>query len=423
MSNSRSPSWRELPSHQAWLSANVRSLIDFYRPSLSETGRFIELDEDGSPLRANDDSQELLTVTRLTHSFALGEMLGIPGCALVVRRGLEAMWNEHRDPDRGGYFQSVSGGRPHDVTKAAYLHAHVLLAASSATIAGHDCDELLHDILGVLDERFWDDEVGASRESFSAEWREVEDYRGANSNMHLCEAYLAAGHATGDATYTRRALRIAELVIGSRARENDWMLPEHYDGQWRALRDYNREQLDDPFRPYGVTIGHLLEWSRLTITLWSCSPPVEEWTREASIALFDKAIDQGWDAVRGGLAYTVDFDGGRANPDKYWWPITEAIAAAAALAQITGDEKYETWYRTFWDYAAQHLIDFTRGGWYAELDSDNHRKVGPWYGKPDLYHILQCHLLPVLPVSASVAGALRDRVRRSSVVGAVVQGE
>ena len=408
MGNATPRRWRESPSHQTWLGANVRGLIDFYRPTLSETGRFIELDDDGGPFTADDDPQQLLTVTRMTHSFALGEMLGIPGCAPIVRRGLETLWNQHRDPHHGGYFQSVDGGRPRDTTKAAYLHAHVLLAASSAAIAGHNCDELLYDILGVLDERFWDEEAGASRESFSADWRELEDYRGANSNMHLCEAYLAAGDATGDATYTRRALRIANLVIGSRARENDWMLPEHYDGQWRIQRDYNREHLDDAFRPYGVTIGHLLEWSRLAITLWTCSGPTEDWTREAAIALFDKAISRGWDVSRGGLAYTVDFDGGPANPDKYWWPVTEAIGAAAALAQITGDEMYETWYRTFWDYAARYFIDFTRGSWYAELDPSNHRKTGPWYGKPDLYHILQCNLLPVLPVSASVAGALRD---------------
>lgn len=408
MGNATPRRWRELPSHQAWLGANVRGLIDFYLPALSEAGRFIELDDDGAPLTADDDPQQLLTVTRLTHSFALGEMMGIPGCAPIVRRGLEAMWNQHRDPHHGGYFQSVGVGRPPDSTKAAYLHAHVLLAASSATIAGHDCDELLHDVLGVLEERFWDDEAGASRENFSADWRELEDYRGANSNMHLCEAYLAAGDAAGDATYTRRALRIAELVIGSRARENDWMLPEHYDGQWRTQLDYNHERMDDPFRPYGVTIGHLLEWSRLMITLWTCSGPGEDWTREAAIALFDKAINVGWDVARGGLAYTVHFDGAPANPDQYWWTLTEAIGAAAALAQTTGDEMYETWYRTFWDHAARHFIDVTRGSWYAELDQNNHRKVGPWYGKPDLYHILQCHLLPVLPVSASVAGALRD---------------
>ncbi len=408
MDHAPSRSWRVSPTHRTWLDAQVRGLIDFYRATLSETGRFVELDDDGAAMGAADDPQQLLTVTRMTHSFALGEVLGIPGCAPVVERGLESLWRQHRDPRHGGYATSVDERGPRDTTKAAYLHAHVLLAASSATIAGHDAGDLLSDVLGVLDERFWEDGVGASRESFSADWRELEDYRGANSNMHLCEAYLAAGDATGEAEYTHRALRIAALVIGSRARDNAWMLPEHYDGHWRAQRDYNRDHLDDAFRPYGVTIGHLLEWSRLLITLWTCATPREDWTREAAIALFDTAVRRGWDAERGGLAYTVDFDGAAANPDRYWWSLTEGIAAAAALGQVTGEETYERWYRTFWDFAARYFMDVARGGWYAELDSANRRTTGPWYGKPDLYHILQCHLLPVRPVSASVAGALRD---------------
>jgi mannose/cellobiose epimerase-like protein (N-acyl-D-glucosamine 2-epimerase family) len=65
-------------------------------------------------------------------------------------------------------------------------------------------------------------------------------------------------------------------------------------------------------------------------------------------------------------------------------------------------------HRKFWDFAGAHLIDHVRGGWYPELDPDNHRKVGPWYGKPDLYHALQACLLPLLPPSPSLAGALRS---------------
>ena len=43
----------------------------------------------------------------------------------------------------------------------------------------------------------------------TADWTVTEDYRGANSSMHMVEAFLAAAAATGDASWADRALRIA----------------------------------------------------------------------------------------------------------------------------------------------------------------------------------------------------------------------
>jgi len=405
--------WMTKPTHRAWLVRQSEQLLDFFRPTLDAEGRFIELDDEGQKLdlggAGRDDSlQQVLNVARTTHSYAIGELLGVPGCAPIVERGLQALWDEHRDRQAGGYFQSVDSSGPRDTTKAAYSHAFVLLAASSAMAAGHDSRDLFTDVCQVLDEHFWSDDVGATRESFTRNWEEVEPYRGANSNMHLCEAYLAAADATGDRLFSNRAQRIAALVINDKARANQWMLPEHFDVQWHPQLDYNHDRLDDPFRPYGVTIGHLLEWSRLTLSTWLAGDRTDDWMKEVSTELFDRAVAVGWDTRLGGLSYTVDFDGSAANPDKYWWPVAEGIAASATLLQVTGEIKYETWYRKFWDFAGQHFIDHARGGWYAELDPSNRRKFGPWHGKPDLYHTLQCSLLPLLPPALSLAGALRD---------------
>ena len=67
-----------------------------------------------------------------------------------------------RDPVNGGYFWGVGYEAPTDTTKQAYGHAFVLLAASSAKVAGHpDADRLLTDISTVLAERFWEEAHGA----------------------------------------------------------------------------------------------------------------------------------------------------------------------------------------------------------------------------------------------------------------------
>ena len=68
-----------------------------------------------------------------------------------------------------------------------------------------------------------------------------------------------------DRRYIDRALRILRRVVHEFARDADWRLPEHFDAQWQVLPDYNRDRPADQFRPFGVTIGHVLEWSRLAL--------------------------------------------------------------------------------------------------------------------------------------------------------------
>ena len=80
--------------------------------------------------------------------------------------------------------------------------------------------------------------------------------------MHAAEAFLAVGDATGDPAWHRRALRIVERLVRGVARAHGWRLPEHFDAQWRPVPAYNEDRPRDPFRPYGVTPGHALEWSR-----------------------------------------------------------------------------------------------------------------------------------------------------------------
>ena len=409
-------SWLESPHHQAWTTDQALRLLTFFKGSVDASGRFVELDDDGRPLPGGSPAsptprQNLLTVTRLVHSYALGEILGIPGCHDVVDRGLSALWDEHRDPVAGGYVEAVALDGAGDTTKAAYGHAHVLLAAASAVAAGHTgATAMFDDALAVIDERFWSEEDGAaSTEAYDREWRMLEEYRGANSNMHLCESLLAAAEVGERPDLAERAARLAARFIDGQARAHGWLLPEHYDLEWQPMLEYNRERLDDPFRPYGATIGHSLEWSRLVVCAGLATGRLDEWFLDASEALFGRGVGAGWDRSHGGLAYTVDWNGAPANADHYWWPVAEGIAASSYLLRLTGGVGYETWYRTFWDYAATHLIDHERGGWYPQLDPTNRPKVHPWYGKPDIYHSLQACLLPILPVASSVVGAIRRR--------------
>ncbi len=96
-----------------------------------------------------------------------------------------------------------------------YAHAFVILAASSATLAGlPGAKELLDEALALYDLRFWNEEEGLSCDTWNTEFTVLDDYRGLNANMHTVEAFLAAADVTGEEKYRVRAGRIIDHVKG-----------------------------------------------------------------------------------------------------------------------------------------------------------------------------------------------------------------
>lgn len=399
--------WLTDPAHHRWLESETDRLLDFARGARRDLGGFGWLDARGRI--SADRPVELLVTSRMTHVFALGHLLGRPGCGPMVDHGLAALGGIFLDAEHGGWFTEVAAAGPVSPEKTAYGHAFVALAASSAVCAGRPgAQELLDAVLGVIERRFWDEAAGACRESWDAAFTTTEPYRGANSNMHSVEAYLSVHGATGERVWLDRALRIAERIVHGVARHNDWRIIEHFDDGWNPVPEHNADNPADRFRPYGATLGHSLEWSRLLVhldaALGAASPA---WVMADARALFAAAVAEGW-AVDGadGFVYTVDWSGRPVVRLRMHWVLAEAIAAAAALHRATGDRRYADWYATWWDYAAEHLLDRRHGSWFHELDPANRPSETVWPGKGDVYHALQCTLVPRLPLSPMLAPAM-----------------
>lgn len=401
------PCWLTSPAHRHWLQGETDRLLAFYEHHLIDpSGGYHWLGSDGLPLP--DQPKYLWLTGRMVHCFAIAELLGRPGARRIVEHGLSFLDEHLRDREHGGWYWSVGPDGPVDDVKDSYGHAFVLLAASSAAQAGHPAAvRLLDDVAAVIDEHFWEKAPGLFAERYRRDWTDPEPYRGANSNMHMTEAHLAAAEATGERLFVDRASSAVERIIGEFVPRNDWRLPEHYDAGWRVLADYNRDQPHNQFRPFGSTVGHWLEWARLLVQLSTAHPEGRSWMVESAGTLFDKAISEGWDAVGGGFVFTVDRDGRPADRDRYHWVVTEAIGAAATLHQVTKDRSYERWYRRFWDYGHHHFIDHDRGGWHHQLGPDHRQANHVWQGKPDLYHALQASLVARLPAGDGFAAALR----------------
>lgn len=390
-----------------WLNNQARSLLKFGQAARHRLG-FAALDAAGEP---EPGSLELYITCRKTYAYVLGEQLGFKGSAELVAHGLNALDGVFRDEEHGGWFEAVDEYGIVDSTKNAYPHAFVILAASAATLAGHEkAKKILDDALRLFEARFWDDSAGRARESFNREFSSSEPYRGMNSNMHVVEAFLAAFDATGAEKWRERALQISQHMV-EQARTNNWRIIEHFDADWQPLLEYNAEDKADQFRPYGSTIGHWFEWARLLENLaGAIGAAAPAWLHEAAVGLFAAGVEQGW-SVDGspGFVYTVDWDGNPVVDLRMHWVVAEAIGAAATLFHVTGDEQYADWHRTWWHYAQCHLIDPVGGSWWHELTPENEVSTTVWPGKPDIYHALQATQFAQVPVAPGLAKSLISR--------------
>ncbi len=394
-----------------WLAEETTRLLRFAEGARDPAGGFGRQHLGGGLVPGGP--VELWVTGRMTHVFALGELLGHPGSADLVTHGLTALGpgGRLRDDRYGGWYSTVAGQT--DRRKSFYQHCFVVLAAASAVLAGHPgAREVLTDALDVVERWFWDDTEGLPRQSWGRTWTGTEAYRGANATMHGVEAFLAAYDAGAGQCWLDRALRMTGRVVHGFARAAHWRVPEHFDPGWNPLPGHHRERPADPFRPYGATVGHGLEWARLCLHLRSAlSERAPDWLLADARALFARAAADGW-AVDGadGFVYTTDWDGSPVVRERMSWVAAEAVAAAGVLHRVTGEQGYQARKRLWWRYIRELVVD-PGGAWHPELGPDGQPSGTVWADQPEVYHAVQATLLPRLPLRGSVAAALREAVR------------
>lgn len=387
------------------------SLFRFGHRFPSPGGGSYYLGDDGTPWA--DRNRETWITSRMVHVYSLAGFLGHPGSGELADAGLKGLRGELHDAANGGWYAGLTADGRVVPNKQCYAHAFVILAASSATLAGRPgAKELLDEALALYDLRFWNEAEGLSCDTWNTEFTVLDDYRGLNANMHTVEAFLAAADVTGDEKYRVRAGRIIDHVVGW-AEANSWRIPEHFTKEWVADLECNKEKPDDQFKPYGATPGHGIEWARL-ISQWALSTYPED--NEAaskyigiSENLFCRAIEDAWNADGApGIVYTTDWEGKPVVHDRMHWTLAEAINTSAVLYHVTKKQKYADDYAQFMQYLDEKVLDHVNGSWFHQLDQNNNLIGTVWPGKSDLYHAVQATLIPYYAPDLSIAPAVKS---------------
>ncbi|WP_110677591.1 AGE family epimerase/isomerase [Salinicola sp. RZ23] len=378
----------------------IDSLMGFYHPRCIDTqaGFFHAFTDSGE--RIQPQRRHLLSSAGFVINYARYAVYrGEPEYLTWARHGLRFLDERHYQTRIQGYAWLLDGVTPEDEAQRGLGLARVLEAYAVALDAGiGEAAAGLERVRVLIDKHFYESDSGLYADSADGRWR-LTPYRGQRANLEMCEALLACYAVSADAACLARALSVTRCVWQRLAPLAGGWLWEHFDSDWRADFELHRDRPDDPYRPWGFQIGHLVQWAKLMTRLAACSPSARGWLLETAGSLFVGAMEAGWDAVHGGLVSGVDMRREVVNRDKQHWVQAEGLAAAALLAEATGQSRYWRWYDRIAGYCGQHMIDGLRGGWYATLTADNRpysREKSP-LGKTDRRPLATCYLLlPIL---------------------------
>lgn len=354
----------------SFLTTHIKSILAFYdNRVVDKTGGYFQNYYDNGELFDNEQRQ-LVSSTRIIVNYAkAGQYFQNEDYLDIARHGLDYLENVHWQAKSQNYAWTLVNHQPDDMTQQAYGYAFVLLAYAAAKSAGIICDDQpLINTFERLEQRFWQDEYGLYADEINLAGT-LSDYRGQNSNMHLCEAMIAAFEATQNTMFLDRAMLIAKNIVQRQASLTDNLVWEHYTQTFKPDWEYNKSDPKNLYRPWGFQPGHQTEWTKLLLSLNRIKP--QSWLVEHATTLFDRAFDTAWDKENGGLIYGFNPQGEWCDDDKYFWVQAESFAAAAMLYEVTQDTRYLERYHKLWEYCWQHMIDHQYGAWFRVLHRDN----------------------------------------------------
>ena len=308
MENSGKKYQIDTEENKMFLGELQKNLLNFGKGFLSPGGSAYFLGDDGTPWK--DRNRETWITCRLVHVYSMGIMLGDKESPALVHGAVHGLLEELKDRENGGWYPGITPDNKFLPDKQCYAHAFVLLAASSALLAGEkDAETLLKDALELFDKRFWDEKQGLTYDTWNTEFTVLDDYRGLNANMHTVEAFLADGDEN-EITVTKKGCYVKNLNY-----EDYIALGKLTEKEEELLREVMSEEFRNEIPSFGVgsDVANLAltkvgckysQEHRYEEGYYDCSSLVQRLYQEVGISLPAIASTQGEFMVTHGLEVT-----------------------------------------------------------------------------------------------------------------------
>jgi len=194
-----------------------------------------------------------------------------------------------------------------------------------------------------------------------------------NSTIHLLESLTELYRAWPDSTVRKRLRELLHIIRDTITTDKGYMVL-FFDRNWTPVsyRDSSNDIREKNQDLDHVSFGHDVETAYLMLEASEALGMANDTTTlKAAKKMVDHALQNGWDAERGGLYdrgyyYGKDSRAIVIRKTKEWWSQAEALNSFLIMSELFPNDEmaYYDKFRMQWKYCLRYLIDNKHGGWY-----------------------------------------------------------
>jgi mannose/cellobiose epimerase-like protein (N-acyl-D-glucosamine 2-epimerase family) len=385
-----------------------RSILPFWRGRVVDhTHGGYHLNHDAKGRDLGPAPKHIIAQTRTLWFFSsvYASAWGRESDAEAARHGFEYLRRTMWDAKFGGFFWEVDvDGAPRAPHKHALAQCYAIyaLSAFARVFDDHEALDLASKTFDSFDGNAHDDEYGGYREMSRRDWTDPAGLQGywagdpdlklLDTHLHVLEGLCSLHELAprpGVETRMRELLALMATV--------DAADPQ---GVTRFARDWTPQRKTRV--EYGFDMKRIWLCEAAADTVGGASPTMTA----LDDALFDRAIELGWDSRDGGL-FNAGRPGRRADElTKTWWTQAETLLASLWLWRRTHDPRHAAIYLASLDWIRDHQVDWEHGDWHEVVDHRGRasgRKAFAWKSP---YHVTRAMLECLRMLDASGASDL-----------------
>ena len=373
---------------KAELSSELENILDYWKNFSvdEEHGGFVGQRDHENRL-VKDASKGVILNTRLLWTYsAVGSFKAEADGVLrkLADRAYEYLKKQFSDDVHGGVFWELSAeGKPVNRRKQVYAQAFAIYALSEycKLTGSKKAKQWALSIFELVEQHARDRIKNGYFEAFKEDWSPIEDMRLSekdrnsaktmNTHLHVLEAYTTLYKISKDEKVKEALENLVALF-----------LEEFYDSEKRHFQLFFDE--DWKSESEVVSFGHDIEavWLIIEAAKVSGNGDLLKRAKKITVPVAETFLKEAY-VPQQGVINEKDFESGKTDLDRHWWPQAEAMVGLQYAYEISEEEKFRSAILDIWDFTKAHIIDHENGEWFFRIDKNNRPyrqedKLGMW---------------------------------------------
>lgn len=370
--NNRMKSDKKLNKYKTYfekeLHENILSYWMKYGVEQNGNGFYPAVDLNNKPVLSANKSCVLNA--RILWTFAAtAKMYPGRGYEEIAHKAYKVVTDDFADEKFGGFFMEISANNKvvNDI-KHTYAQAFVIysLCKYYEFNPSKEVMEGIQKFFFFLDEKTKDAEHPGYLESFTRDWKHIDENRMADNNepksmnthLHVLEAYTTVYKVWKGDLVKQRLTELLEIFIQFIIRESG------------HLGVFFASDFSETENSKGIcSFGHDIEASWL---IWEAAEilgneKIKDVIKPLILKMADAVLRVGVDKD-GGLFLESTRFGSHVRTNKHWWLQAENLVGFMNAYQLTGEEKYWDTVELAWDFIDRYVIDHKGGEWFTKVN-------------------------------------------------------